>query len=129
MKRKGFTLIELVATIALLAIIAIISFVSINSVINQSKVSNCKSLVANIKSAAKEYVSDNRYKLDNNNNLIITAKTLIDGKYLSSPIINPFDSSEISSDDVTITIELNSDYTAKNVTIGAPSILVNCEGE
>ena len=52
MNRKGFTLIELVATIALLANIAIISFVSINGVIDKSKIDNCKSLVSNIKSAS-----------------------------------------------------------------------------
>ena len=76
MNKKGFTLVELVATIALLGIIAIISFVSINGVINQSKVDNCKSLVGNIKSAAKEYVSDNRYKLNSYNDLNITVKTI-----------------------------------------------------
>ena len=60
MNNKGFTLVELIATIALLAVIAIISFVSINEVINQSKVNDCKNLLFSIKSAAKEYVSDNR---------------------------------------------------------------------
>ena len=69
--KNGFTLIELIATIALLAIIAIISFVSINGVVNQSKVNNCESLMMNIKTAAKEYVSDNRYNFNNNNSFKI----------------------------------------------------------
>ena len=63
MNNKGFTLIELIATIALLAVISIISFVSVNGVINQNKVNNCESLMMNIKTAAKEYVSDNRYNI------------------------------------------------------------------
>jgi prepilin-type N-terminal cleavage/methylation domain-containing protein len=129
MNRKGFTLVELVATIALLAVIAIISFVSINGVINQSKVSNCNDLVNNIKIAAKEYVSDNRYKLENNNDLNITAQKLVDDNYLSSPIVNPFNNENIEPNDISIKIELNNDYTAKKVEIKAPAILVECKSE
>ena len=126
MNRKGFTLIELVVTIALLAIIAVISFVSISGVIKQSKVSNCNDLVNNIKSATKDYVSDNRYGVINTN---ITAETLISGKYLSGPIVNPFDNTDISPGSVRIKIELNTDYTTKNIIIDAPDILKNCESE
>ena len=64
MNSRGFTLIELIVTIALLAIIAVISFVSINSIVNQSRVNDCETLVNNIKSAANSYVSDNRYNND-----------------------------------------------------------------
>ena len=119
---KGFTLIELIATIALLAIIAIISFVSINGVINQSKVNNCESLEMNIKTAAKEYVSDNRYKntfdSDNNKEEVIDVKLLIDNHYLSEDIVNPFDNSKnIDESKIGIKIELKDDYSAKSVSI------------
>lgn len=126
MNRRGFTLIELIVTIALLAILALISFVSINAVIKQSRTNDCKTLVNNIKMATSEYISDNRYRnLDINN---FTAKKLIDGKYLSSPIINPFTKEEINSESILISIELNSDYTLKTATISEPAVLTNCEG-
>lgn len=120
MNNKGFTLVELIATIALLAVIAIISFVSINEVINQSKVNDCENLLSSIKSAAKEYVSDNRYNsnFDNDNDKIenITSKTLIDNNYLSGNIVNPFDNNEtINAENIKIQIQLKDDYTAKKV--------------
>jgi len=117
MNNKGFTLIELIATIALLAIIAIISFVSINGVINQSKVNDCESLMMNIKTAAKEYVSDNRYNFSNNNSFSIDAKKLIDDKYLSSPIINPFNRGNIDASSIKIEITLKEDYSVDTVTV------------
>jgi prepilin-type N-terminal cleavage/methylation domain-containing protein len=115
MNNKGFTLIELISTIALLAIIALISFVSINGVIKNNKISNCENLVKNIKVAAREYVSDNRYKFNDNNNKTIDVKTLIDEKYLKGPIINPFTNEEISGKDISVKIELNSDYSSKEI--------------
>lgn len=129
MNNKGFTLIELVATIALLGVIAVISFVSINTVIEKSKVSDCESLVSNIMSAVKDYASDNRYNLSNNNTLNITGDLLVDEKYLVGPVINPFTNSEIIPSDIRIEVELNSDYTVKKITIGAPSILQDCKVE
>ena len=129
MDNKGFTLIELIVTIALLSIIAIISFVSINAVIVQSKVNNCENIVRSINNASKEYVSDNRYKFVNNNDLYITADTLIVGDYLSGSIINPFTNEEIIANTIEIKIELNNDYTMKNVIIEAPSILKECKSE
>ena len=114
LNNKGFTLIELIATIALLAVIAIISFVSINGVVNQSKVNDCEALVMNIKSAAKEYVSDNRYASINKN---ITAQDLINGKYLSSPIINPFTKEDIDASAIKINITLKDDYSADVISV------------
>ena len=122
MNKKGFTLIELVATIALLAIISIISFVSINGVINQSKVNDCESLERNIKSAAKEYVSDNRYEdnfdEDDDKIEIININKLIDAHYLLEKIVNPFDNSKnVDGDEIEIKISLNEDYSADSVSI------------
>lgn len=126
MNNKGFTLVELVAIIALLAIISIISFVSINEVLEKSKVSNCESLVRSIKSASKEYVSDNRYYVMENQMMgkdiktisgrtqkyiEINAGDLVSGKYLSSPITDPFDNnSEIEPNDIEIIVYLLDDY-------------------
>lgn len=126
MNNKGFTLIELIATIALLAVISLISFVSVNKVIEQSKINDCETLVNNIKMATSEYVSDNRYK--NLNVEDFNVKKLVDGKYLSTPIINPFSKEEIDPQSILLNIELNNDYTLKNVEISEPAVLVNCRG-
>jgi len=122
MNRRGFTLIELIVTLALLAVISVISFVAIGGILDKNKNNECDNLVSSIKTAAKEYVSDNRYKglqPDGNNQIYISAKTLIDGKYLSNDIINnPYDSDEIiASDSITITIVVNDDFTANKVLI------------
>ena len=122
MNRKGFTLIELIVTIALLAVVSIISFVSITGIINDSKEKNCNNLVKSIKSATKDYISDNRY-----NNVFVSnvtddtyymsAKILTDENYLSSPITNPFDNKTDISNYIKIKVEYNSDYTPKNILV------------
>ena len=132
MNNKGFTLIELIATIALLGIIAAISFVSISKVLEQSKVNDCNSLVSSIKSATSEYVSDNRYNRNfvnsvSNNKVNIQADILTNGNYLSSPIINPYTKEEIAPSSINVSIELNNNYTVKQVTITAPDFLTECK--
>lgn len=126
MNNRGFTLIELIITIALLSIIAVISFVSINNVIEDSKINDCNTLVNNIKSAVMEYVSDNRYNEDAFSycsftdpnaicNVTILGSDLTSLKYLSSPIVNPFDNDEIiTPDSITIEVNLKNDYTISN---------------
>ena len=124
MNKKGFTLVELITTIGLLSIIAIIAFVSINSIIKESKNKNCKSLISNIETAAKEYVSDHRYDKNFVNEVKstltfdTTAQYLINNNYLSSPIVNPYTNEELTNPEcINITTHLNSDYTSKNVVV------------
>ena len=112
MNNKGFTLVELIATIALLAIISIISFVSINAVIDSSKINEWNALVNSIKSATKEYVSDNRY----NNDFDIT-KIKVSDLNLTGSLINPFEDKELTDSDVKISVTLNPDYTAKKIEV------------
>ena len=138
MNRKGFTLIELIVTIALLAVVSIISFVSITGIINDSKEKDCNNLVKSIKSATKDYISDNRYNDDflslfkriTDDTYYMSANILTDENYLSSPITNPFDTkSEIEPSSITIEITLNKDYTVKNISISNPDVLENCQSE
>lgn len=119
MNRKGFTLIELIVTIALLAVVSIISFVSITNIINDSKEKNCNNLVKSIKSATKDYISDNRYtdelytpdgsikKVFNTSNI---------SKYLNGDLVNPYDNKTISNN-IIIRVEYNSDNTPKNISV------------
>lgn len=128
MNNKGFTLIELIATIALLAIIATISFVSINEVIKNSKIKNCENLINNIKSAAKEYASDNRYNFSNNSDKEIMTTDLVNGNYLAGSIVNPFDNSEKVM--ANIIIKLKSDYTVDSIVVkNNDNEIINCENE
>lgn len=121
MNNRGFTLIELIATIALLTIIAVISFVSINGVLEHEKVADCENLIGNIKSAASEYVSDNRYKSDFvsgvNNGMVIIKGDALGEDYLKGEVIDPFNKNTISLDTIEITIYLNKDYTARDVIV------------
>lgn len=125
MNKKGFTLIELIATIALLAIIALISFVSVNKILDTSKINDCETLVNNLKTSAKEYASDNRYS----KNIDIeqfTALTLVTNNYLTTPIINPFTKEEINPDSIKINVTLNANYTVKSVDITNNGNIINC---
>jgi len=125
MNNKGFTLVELIATIALLAVISIISFVSINAVIDSSKINECNALVNSIKSATKEYVSDNRYSNDFN-----AANIKISNLNLTSSLINPFDDSELTDSDVIISVTLNSDYTVKKIIVkNSSNQQINCDNK
>jgi len=141
MNNKGFTLVELIATIALLAVISIISFVSINAVIDSSKINECNALVNSIKSATKEYVSDNRYNLDEISSYMIEgddkkynfpASILVNTKKISSPIIDPFDDDE-NTNNVTnttfIEATLNDNYTVKEVIVKNLTSKVNCDNK
>lgn len=122
MNNKGFTLVELIATIALLAVIATISFVSINSIVNDNKVKNCKTLINNIKMAAKEYVSDNRYKnLDFHMNnadtkvVKIGVNSLLSNDYLKGNIIDPYTNDNMDISDVNVFVKVNKNYVAGDI--------------
>ena len=125
MNKKGFTLIELLAVIVLLAVITSISFVSITAAINKGKESSCKSIQDSIKSAAIEYVSDNRYKSSFTTNgynataktKTINAETLINNNYLSE-ITNPFNKQKVTdTNSINIKATLNDDFTVKSISI------------
>ena len=61
MNKKGFTLVELLATILILAIVLGIGTISITSIIKNSKEKNYKLLVTNIKDAAELYYQECKY--------------------------------------------------------------------
>ena len=126
MNKRGFTLIELVATIALLGIIAVISFVSINAVVNKNKENNCEILVSSIITATKDYVSDNRYNIDELTLDNFNASILVNNNYLDGQIKNPYTKEDITPDSIKILVELNEDLTYKTSSIIEPTILQDC---
>lgn len=63
LNNKGFTLVELLGVVVILSVIMAIMVPSVNYLINRNKEDNYESLKAGIISAAKVYVSDNRYNI------------------------------------------------------------------
>ncbi len=128
MNNKGFTLIELLLTILLLSIIMSISYVSVTAAIKENNKNNCRALINNIKTAAKEYASDNRYNNDFVNTVsdsvaTISLDNLLSQNYLKGPVINPMDKSTITSSSVTISAYLNTNYTVSYIEIEG----ISCE--
>lgn len=117
MNKRGFTLVELLATIVLLSIISVISYVSISSVIKKNKVNNCRNLIKSIEGASREYASDNRYNFTNRDDKVITAEDLFRGNYLKNEIMDPFTNEKVNSENVKIIISLKSDYTMEKIQI------------
>lgn len=117
MNKRGFTLVELLATIVLLSIISVISYVSISSVIKKNKVNNCRNLIKSIEGASREYVSDNRYNFTNRDDKVVTAEDLFRGNYLKNEIMDPFTNEKVNSENVKIIISLKSDYTIEKIQI------------
>lgn len=105
MNNKGFTLLEVILVVAILGVITLIIVPSVSSLLNKNKNEQYENLKKSIISAAKMYVSDNRYEFDINctNNIYefdIELNKLVDAGDLSSPVIDPRDKSEISLSNV-----------------------------
>lgn len=116
MNNKGFTLIELILVIALLSLIGLISVPNVIKVINKNKVDDYNGTIDSIEKAASLYASDNRYELnfrdssggvsfckptDDDAKKIyadVKLETLINSKYISSPVKNFCTDEEISGD-------------------------------
>lgn len=105
MNNKGFTLLEVILVVAILGVITLIIVPSVSSLLNKNKSEQYENLKKSIISAAKMYVSDNRYDLGINctNNIYqftIELNKLVDAGDLSSPVIDPRDKSEIELSNV-----------------------------
>ena len=108
---KGFTLVELLATIVLLGIIGTISVVSIDRILDKSDITECENVLLSIKSATKEYVSDNRYGSISNP---LELSKLFDDGYLTGVLTDPFTNEKVDTSRLKISISLNNDYTYKD---------------
>lgn len=113
MNRKGFTLVEILIVLAILALLLLILVPNVFVLINKNNEKSCESLVNNIESATKIYVTNNKYDLDikcydennvNDTTLKITLNDLINSGDLttdsSNKIINPINNTEINLDTV-----------------------------
>lgn len=126
MNNRGFTLIELIVTIALLALISTISVSVIGNVRGKHNVNSYYELLKNVESAAKLYVTDNRYNLKsisgkdikcpNDNTFTISLEKLVYNGYLTTDNdeIKNFDGSTLTLSENKVTVTY--DCTKKNFT-------------
>lgn len=109
MNRRGFTLIELVMVIALLAIMALILVPNVLVLIDKNNEKSCNSLKNNIISAAKLYVSENKYTLGfncpDNNRKEIEVSTLTGYGNLTDNVTNPVTKEDLSTKEITVTYD------------------------
>ncbi|MBQ6495004.1 MAG: type II secretion system protein [Bacilli bacterium] len=116
LNNKGFSLVEVLAVVVILGVLAVVMVPAVTNIINQNKEDNLNNLKKSILSAAKTYISDNRYNITLDNSTCDSTNTsrgiskigdniLNDNKlfiskisdYLSSTkIINPKDNSELN---------------------------------
>lgn len=137
LNREGFTLIEMLAVVVILGILATIMIPTVTTLIAKNKEDNFNNLKNSIISAAKIYVSDNRYNItldssncDSNNQRNISMingsedmfiesnsgklkiKILIDSGNLNdgnSEIINPKNDNRLNLDTSYIVVKYNCD--------------------
>lgn len=91
MKKRGFTLVELMAVLAVIALLAVIIFPVITNNIKDAKEDTRAMQMASIKEAAIQYVADN-VGVDSfleSNNEIIPLQTLIENGYLNGEYKDP----------------------------------------
>ena len=101
MNRKGFTLVELLATIALIAVLMLLFMPTIGNLVsefqNKDKVEMLKNSAI---MAAKEYVTDGNYSELSSNKLTINISDLQKNKYLEYDEFYDGDSIVVNYDDV-----------------------------
>lgn len=131
LNNKGFTLIEVLAVIVILSILMAIMVPSVGNIMKKNKEDNYQNLKDSIISAAKIYISDNRYQItvgncdvsnkadiESINNVTLTdskitiqtlanagnLKTTSDGK-----IINPKDKKSLNLDNSYVVVKYQCD--------------------
>lgn len=100
MNRKGFTLVELLATLTILGIIIAIGGISISAIMNNAKEKQFELLVSNIKSAVENYYQECTYG-GSSCNYEISFQYLLDNGYISpnkdKKLVNPKTDGDITS--------------------------------
>ena len=94
MKKKGFTLAELLAVIVILGLIAVITIPAVTKTLGETKGNLCEDQLKNIKEAARLYGSDHLLDLPSKDgqSFQITLGDLQNGGYIEKELKNPKDS-------------------------------------
>lgn len=93
--KKGFTLIELIATIVLLGVIAFIAYPQVSKSIQNSREKAFEETKKNIIKAANKYSAENDASMENNGYILLS--TLIESGSLENKVYkNPLTGDEIT---------------------------------
>jgi len=122
MNKRGFTLIELIAVLAVLGILLMMAVPNINGIFEDKKEELYNSTVSELERITGQYLVANPSlygTIDENGYVDIEVSTLCTAKYISCPITDPRDNSEITGY-VRITY-VDNDYTyefVRNTNVG-----------
>lgn len=117
LNKKGFTLVELIATIVVLALVVSISAYAITNIINSAKEKNYELLIKNIIDASETYYQECKYKYSNNSGITcndnVTLQDLVNYGYLKGngtedkkmEIVNPKNNIDIGECSIAVKYE------------------------
>ena len=112
MKKKGFTLVELIGVIAILGVIAIFGIPALTKTLKKSSDKEYDEFVKNITLAAENYFhSETDGKINSNSKIFIKVQSLKDAGYLKNSV-NPLTNTTVSND-ATVIITKNADGVEK----------------
>lgn len=104
MKRKGFTLVELLAVITVLALIGLIAVPAITSIINNSKQKTKDIQIKEIEEHAKSWAADHAELLSEDEAYSLRVQVLIDEGYLDNEqVADPTDNKKTLNECISIT--------------------------
>ena len=110
MKKKGFTVVELLAIIVVLGVIVVVVVPQIGGTVDSKKEGEYNKLIEMIETSAKVYHS---YNPSANK---INIQTLIDQEYLTNDIINP-----VTGEKITGCVNVTKDSDGINVFTYSPT--------
>lgn len=113
-KKNGFTLVEVIAVVAIIGILTMMAVPNVMKVLSEKKEKLYVTTISEIERIAGVYVTENSSiysTIENNGYADINIEILCSEKYISCPINDPRDSSEIKGY-VRVTKE-NEDYIYK----------------
>ncbi len=102
LNNKGFTLVEMLAVVIILGVLAAIMVPTVTSMITKNQQDNFENLKKSITSAAKMYISDNRYNITLDDNICSDSVT--------SREIAKINDKTITNSKITVKMLIASDY-------------------
>lgn len=91
--KRGFTLVEIIAVVVILALVGLIVVPAVLNSINNTKETAYNTMVNNIESVTKLYISENKGEIANinviNSNIKVSLQQLIDSGLIKAPIQDP----------------------------------------
>lgn len=142
LNNKGFTLIEILAVVVILGVLSTIMIPSVTSIIKKNRVENQENFKNSLISAAKAYITDNKYKIEFStsncssgykcinkidNTAIadnkITLKILVDNGYLNENLKEPSTKKEIDLTSSYVTVKYN--INQKDFDYSTPTIITS----